>query len=446
MNIAFISLGCPKNQVNCEQMLYQVYEAGHDISLDAEGCDVAVLNSCGFLQEAKEEALRELRRLAELKAQGQLKKIIFAGCAAERYQDELEALCPEADAFLGVSGYEKLPVLIDALWQAKEGARPRLFESKDAPIPETGRVVLADHWAYLRIAEGCDNHCSYCMIPSIRGRFRSRPIEAIVREAEGLAADGIRELILVAQDTTRYGLDLYGRRRLSDLLRALSKVEGIRWLRLHYLYPDELDEELIALIAGEEKIVKYIDIPIQHISDTILKAMGRRATGAEIRALLRKLRAAVPELVIRTSLICGFPGEREEDFEELCAFLREFRLERAGIFPYSPEEGSRAARFPNQIDEEVKRRRLELLTEIQLGVLEDYAQAQLGKTIEVLCEEFDPEAGAFAARSGAESPGIDGQIYLRAETLALEAGCFYRALVTEVCEGELWAEAKEKLA
>lgn len=434
MKIGFISLGCAKNQVNCEQMLWQVFEAGHEIALQAEDCDIAVVNTCGFLQEAKREALDEIARLAKLKQEGRLGKIIVVGCMAERYQNELLTLCPEGDGFVGCGSYEKIAQIVNKVAQ---GERPFLFEDNSAPIPETDRVVAtSDHWAYLRIAEGCDNRCSYCMIPSIRGRFRSRTKEAIIQEAISLAECGIKELIVVAQDITRYGLDLYGKRQLTNLLHDLCRVEGIQWIRLHYLYPDEIDEELIALIAKEEKIVKYIDLPIQHISNSVLNAMNRRGTGEELRALFHILRERIPGLVIRTSLICGFPGETEEDFEELCDFLREYRLERAGIFAYSAEEGSLAAKLEGQIDEEVRRRRLELLTELQLQVVDAYCEAQIGSTVTMLCEGMDPETGRFFGRSGAESPEIDGCLYVESDE-ELVPGQFYRVRITAVEDGEL---------
>lgn len=440
MKIGFISLGCAKNQVNCEQMLWQVFEAGHEIALEAEDCDIAVVNTCGFLQEAKQEALDEISRLVALKREGRLGKIIVAGCMAERYQNELQSLCPEADGFVGCGSYAKIAEVVA---DVEEGRRPFLFEDIHAPVPETDRVVAtSDHWAFLRIAEGCDNRCSYCMIPSIRGQFRSRPREAILQEAASLAQCGIKELIVVAQDITRYGLDLYGKRQLADLLCDLCQVQGIEWIRLHYLYPDEIDEELIAVIAKEEKIVKYIDLPIQHISNSILKAMNRRGTGEELRSLFRTLRERIPTLVIRTSLICGFPGETEEDFEELCAFLREYRLERAGIFAYSPEDGSPAAKLEGQIDEEVKRHRLELLTGIQLEVVDAYCEAQIGKIVTVLCEGYDFETERHFGRSGAESPEIDGRLYVEADE-DLISGRFYRVKIIAVEDGELIGRQEE---
>ena len=436
MKVGFISLGCSKNQVNCEQMMWQTHAAGHELSMEADGCDVAVINTCGFLQEACQEAMEEFEKLRALQEAGRLRHILVTGCMAQRYQEELESRFPGASGFVGVSGYEKIGEVLDSLETDGDSAPQRIFEDNGAPVPETNRVVIGSEYAaYLRIAEGCDNRCTYCVIPSIRGPFRSRPMEAILEEAASLAADGIREVIIIAQDITRYGLDLYGQRRLPELLRALCRVEGIAWVRVHYLYPDEVTEELIDSIAGEEKIVKYIDLPIQHISDRILRAMHRRGTGAEIRALFRRLRERIPGVVIRTSLITGFPGETEAEFEELCEFLREFRLERAGIFAYSPEPGSVAAGLENQVDRSEKRRRLELLTQLQLEVTDRYCEERVGQTITVLCEGFDEESGRYWGRSGAESPGIDGMIYLESDQ-GLELGQFYVVTITAAEDGE----------
>ncbi len=442
MKVGFISLGCAKNQVNCEQMIWQAYEAGYDVALDCEDCDVAVVNTCGFLQEAKEEALGEIARLVEQKRAGGLKKLIVTGCMAQRFQAELSSLCPEVDGFIGVSGYEHVAQVIG---QALEGQHPALFGDIHAPVPETDRVVCtSDHWAWLRIAEGCDNHCAYCVIPSIRGRFRSRPEEAILAEARELAQAGMKELIVVAQDITRYGLDLYGRRTLGELLQKLCQVEGIHWIRLHYLYPDEIDEQLIQVIAQEPKIVKYLDIPIQHISDPILKAMRRRGTGEEIRALFTKLRGQIPGLVPRTSLIAGFPGETEADFEALCEFLLEYRLQRAGVFAYSPEAGSAAASFPGQVDEDVKRRRVELLTDLQLRITDDYAASQVGQVLEVLCEGYDEETELYYGRSYADSPEIDGMVHFEGEEGGVAPGGFYQVRITNVYDGELIGVRQEE--
>lgn len=435
MKVGFLSLGCAKNQVNCEQMIWQSYEAGYDVALDCQDCDVAVVNTCGFLQEAKEEALAEIAALAEQKRAGGLKKIIVTGCMAQRFREELHQLCPEADGFIGVSGYEDIPQVIAA---ALAGERPERFGDIDAPVPETDRVVCtSDYWAWLRIAEGCDNRCAYCVIPSIRGRFRSRPQEAILAEAEELAQAGMKELIVVAQDITRYGLDLCGRRTLAELLPKLCAIEGIHWVRLHYLYPDEIDDALIDVIAREPKIVKYLDIPIQHINDRVLKAMRRRGTGAEIRALFAKLRERIPGLVLRTSLIAGFPGETEEEFEELCEFLLEYKIERAGVFAYSPEPGSAAAAFPEQVEEDVKRRRVELITDLQLRITDAYAAGRVGQVLEVLCEGYDEETELYYGRSYADSPEIDGLVHFEGEEGGVQSGGFYQVKITNVYDGEL---------
>ncbi|MCI5690337.1 MAG: 30S ribosomal protein S12 methylthiotransferase RimO [Clostridiales bacterium] len=435
MKVGFISLGCAKNQVNCEQMIWQTYEAGYEVALGAEDCDVAVVNTCGFLEEARQEALAEIDALAQAKADGRLQKILVTGCMAQWWKDQIQERCPQADGFVGVGGYEDIAQVIG---QCLNGERPAHFGDIDAPVPETDRVVCtSDHWAWLRIAEGCDNRCAYCIIPYIRGKFRSRPEEAILAEAAELAQAGMKELIVVAQDITRYGLDLYGQRTLARLLPKLCAIEGIQWVRLHYLYPDEITDELIDVIANEPKIVKYLDIPIQHISDRVLRSMHRRGTGQEIRALFDKLREKIPGLVLRTSLIAGFPGETEEEFEELCEFLLAYQIERAGVFAYSPEPGSPAASFPDQVDEDVKRRRVELLTDLQLRVGDRFCQAQVGKTLTVLCEGYDDETELFYGRSQYDSPEIDGVVHFEGEEGGVAPGGFYPVKITNAYDGEL---------
>lgn len=435
MKVGFISLGCAKNQVNCEQMIWQTYEAGHEVALGAEDCDAVVVNTCGFLQEARDEAMGEIEKLAERKRAGQIQKIIVTGCMAQWKKDEMEELCPDADAFIGVGGYENIGQVLE---QLEKGDKATLFGDIDAPVPEVDRVVCtSDYWAWLRIAEGCDNRCAYCVIPFIRGKFRSRPQEKILEEARNLAEAGMKELIVVAQDITRYGLDLYGRRALADLLPKLCAIEGIEWVRLHYLYPDEITDELIDVIANEPKIVKYIDLPIQHISTKVLKSMHRRGTGEEIRELFHKLRARIPGLVLRTSLIAGFPGETDEDFEELCEFLLEEKIERAGVFPYSPEPGSAAASYPDQVDEDVKRRRVELITDIQMRIVDEFCESLVGKTLTVLCEGYDDETELFFGRSEYDSPGIDGIVHFEGEEGGVRPGDFYRVKITSTYDGEL---------
>ena len=342
---------------------------------------------------------------------------------------------PDVDGFIGVGGYEEIGQIINRI---EEGETVSHFGDIHASIPETDRVVCtSDYWAWLRIAEGCDNRCTYCVIPYIRGKFRSRPEEAILEEARNLAEAGMKELIVVAQDITRYGLDLYGRPALADLLPKLCAIEGIEWVRLHYLYPDMITDELIEVIANEPKIVKYIDLPIQHINDRVLKAMNRRGTGAEIRALFTKLRERIPNLVIRTSLITGFPGETDEEFEELCEFLLEYKLERAGVFAYSPEPGSVAGAMEDQVDEDVKRRRLELLTDLQMRVVDEYCENQVGREMTVLCEGYDDETELFFGRSEYDSPGIDGIVHFEGEEGGVRPGDFYRVKITSTYDGEL---------
>ena len=328
--IGLVSLGCAKNRVNSEQMLYLLREAGYDITEDCENADAVIVNTCGFIDAAKTEAIDTILEFGEAKKAGRVKKIIVAGCMAERYQDDMLRELPEIDAVLGVGSYHDIVSAVEAALNEKTYTS---YGDKNAPEPETKRIVTTSAaWAYLKIAEGCDNRCAYCVIPDIRGRYRSRTMENILSEAAELAGQGIQELIVVAQDTTRYGLDLYGKRSLPALLEKLCRIDGIRWIRLHYLYPDEIDDTLIDVIAREEKILKYMDIPIQHINDTVLRNMCRRGTGDEIRALLTKIRERIPGVVLRTSLITGLPGESEAAFLELCDFLKAYHIERTGVF------------------------------------------------------------------------------------------------------------------
>ena len=412
-SFAMISLGCAKNLVNSEQMLYLLSEAGYTLREDPDGADFAVVNTCGFIDAAKSEAIHTILELAELKKAGRLGAIIVTGCLSERYRDVITDELPEIDAVLGVGSFGDIVEAADAVMAGKALRR---FGDQSAPIDETPRVLsTGPAWAYLRIAEGCDNFCAFCAIPYIRGRYRSRPMENILEEARELAAHGVKELIVIAQDITRYGTDLYGKRSLAALCRELGKIEGVEWIRLHYLYPEEFDDELIDEIAANGKIVKYLDIPIQHINDGILKAMNRRGTGAEIRALFAKLRECIPGLVLRTSLIAGLPGEGEAEFEELCEFLKEARIERAGVFPFSPEEGTPAAKMPCP-EPEIARRRAELIMELQAQIMDAFCGAQIGKTLRVLCQDYDGESGLLVGRSWADSPDIDGLVFF-------EGGC-----------------------
>ncbi len=405
---ALISLGCAKNLVNSEQMLYLLSEAGYTLVEDPDGADFAVVNTCGFIDAAKSEAIDTILELAELKKTGRLGAIIVTGCLSERYRDSILSELPEIDAVLGVGSFGDIVEAADAVM---EGGALSRFADQSGPIDELPRVVsTGPSWAYLRIAEGCDNFCAFCAIPYIRGRYRSRAMENILEEARDLAAHGVKELIVIAQDITRYGTDLYGKRSLAALCRELGRIEGVEWIRLHYLYPDQFDDELIDEIASNDKIVKYLDIPIQHINDAILKAMHRRGTGAEIRALFRTLRGRIPDLVLRTSLIAGLPGEGEAEFEELCEFLREARIERAGVFPFSPEEGTPAAQMERP-DGETAQHRAELIMELQAQIMDEFCKSCIGKTLRVLCQDYDDESGLLVGRSYADSPDIDGLVF-----------------------------------
>ena len=439
MKIAFVSLGCAKNLVNTEQMMALVKAAGHTVTGDPEGADVAVLNTCGFIDSAKSEAIQNILELAALKEQGKLGKLLVAGCLTQRYRDEILEELPEIDGILGTGSYTDVVPAIDAMM---EGDTPTYFGDIDHTIEDGERMVSTPSYtAFLKIAEGCDNRCAYCVIPSLRGRYRSRTMESLLAEAKKLADDGVQELIVIAQDITRYGTDLYHKRMLPELLTELCKMP-FHWVRLHYLYPDELDDALIDVIAREHKILKYIDIPLQHINDRILKAMNRRSTKAEIIALLQKLRERLPGLVLRTSLICGLPGETEEEFEELCDFLRESGIERAGIFQFSPEEGTPAAVMPDQVDPDTAKRRVELLVELQSRVMDAWNESRLGESLEVLCEGFDPDMGCYAGRSYADSPDVDGKVFFTAAGM-VPAGTFVNVRITGTSDGDLTGEIEE---
>ena len=431
--IALISLGCPKNQINSEQMLCLLDDAGYRIAPDPDGADAVIVNTCGFIDAAKSEAIDVILEMAGLKSEGRLGKLIVAGCLPERYRSEMKTELPEIDALVGVGSFGDI---VSVVREALDEGKAERFGDKNAPVDEVGRfLTTGPGWAYLKIAEGCDNRCAFCAIPEIRGRYRSRPIENIVAEAKALAEAGVKELIIVAQDITRYGTDLYHKRSLVELCRRLSEIEGVEWLRLHYLYPDLFDDELIDEIAGNDKIVKYLDVPIQHIDNAILKRMNRRGTGDEIRALFRTLRERIPGLVLRSSLITGLPGEGEAEFEALCAFLREARIERAGVFPFSQEEGTPAAAMADRCGSEEAQRRADLVMELQSGIMDDWQSAQIGKTLRVLCTGVD---GAYrTGRTWADSPEIDGTVYFVGDCLP---GSFCDVKITGLMDGELEGE------
>lgn len=439
--IGFISLGCAKNQVDCERMMFRVQEAGYTVSDGVVDCDVVVINTCGFIDSAKSEAIDHILRVAELKKAGRVGKILVTGCLSQRYPDEIRQELPEVDGVLGTGSYTEIVPAIEELLEDK---RVENLGSIDAPEVETGRIMTTPaHYAYIKIAEGCDNRCAYCIIPYLRGRYRSRQMDDVLYEARMLAESGVKELIVVAQDTSRYGTDLPGHKRLlAPLLRELCKIEKLHWVRVHYVYPDEIDDELIDTIAQEEKIVKYLDIPIQHCNDTILKKMNRRGSGEFVAALLAKLRERIPGLVIRTSIITGLPGEGEAEFAELCEFLKKQRMERVGAFPFSPEEGTPAAKM-DYPDSDVAQQRAEMVEEIQSRIMDDYNASMIGKTLEVLVDGFDEDAEQFYGRTYADSPDIDGRVWIACDE-PLTVGDFVQVTIDAVEDGDLCGYVAEE--
>ena len=433
-SIGFISLGCAKNQVDCERMMYRVQEAGFDVQPDVVGCDVVVINTCGFIDSAKTEAIDFILQMGQLKEQGLIGKILVTGCLSQRYQDEIMKEMPEVDGVLGTGSYTEVVSAIEKLLADKTVNE---FGSIDAPEVETGRVLTTpEHYAYIKIAEGCDNRCSYYIIPYLRGKYRSRQMDDVLYEARVLAANGIKELIVVAQDTSRYGTDLPGHKRLlPDLLREMCKIDGIEWVRVHYVYPDEIDDAFIDVMATEPKIVKYLDLPIQHCNSKILQLMNRRGDGQFLRDLFKKLRERIPGLVLRTSVITGLPGEGEEEFAELCEFLKEQRMERVGAFPFSPEEGTPAAQM-EFVDSEVAQARARMVEDIQSRIMDDYNASMMGKTLDVLVDGFDEELEQFYGRTFADSPEIDGRVWIATQEAIVE-GTFVKVLIDAVIDGDL---------
>lgn len=440
VKIGMVSLGCAKNQVNAEQMLFLLASAGYEVMPQVEGCELVIVNTCGFIDSAKQEAIDHILRLGQLKEAGVIGKIVVTGCLSQRYQDEIHKELPEVDGILGTGNYADIVETVELVLNGNFVSR---FGSiNDDRIDSIRRVLTTpEHYAYLKIAEGCDNHCAYCVIPSLRGKYRSRPMEELLTEAKALAESGVKELIVVAQDTSRYGLDIYKERKLAELLQELCKIDGIHWIRVHYLYPDEMSDELIRVLATEEKIVKYLDIPLQHINSAILKKMNRRGNREYLEELLRKLRREIPGLVLRTSLITGLPGEGDEEFAELCEFLKEFRLERVGAFSFSPEEGTAAAKmdFP---PEEIAVHRAEVVAELQSRIMDDYNQGRIGEVMEVLCDGFSAEENAYYGRTYADSPDIDGRIWFNSEN-PVSTGSFVQVLVDDVYDGELLGKVVE---
>ena len=438
MNVFFLSLGCDKNTSDSEHMMRFLLDGGFTFTDDEREADVAVVNSCCFIGDAAEESINEIIRLGRLKEEGRLRALIVAGCLSERYQDEFLRELPEVDGILGISSWDRI---LDVVQNALQGKRTAVFEDKARLVRATARVQSSGgHYAYLKIAEGCSRRCAYCVIPKVRGPYRSVPMEDLLSEASSLASQGVRELILVAQETTLYGIDLYGRKMLPALLEKLSAIEGIEWLRLLYCYPEEITDELIEAIRVLPKVVPYIDMPIQHASDRILRLMGRKTNRAEITERIRKIREAVPGITIRTTMLVGFPGETEEDLRELLDFVKEIRFDRLGAFAYSKEEGTEAAQMPDQVPEEVKKARVGTLMRLQKRISRSLSKEKVGREVSAMVEgRLTDEEDTYAARTEADAPDVDGYIFIHSDRELL-TGDIVRVRVTSAEDYDLLGE------
>lgn len=433
IKVGLISLGCAKNLVDSEHMLASLRAAGCRIVEDLSQAEVGIVNTCGFIESAKTEAIETILETAQYKQTGKMRGLVVTGCLAQRYQAEIEQELPEVDVICGTGSYDSIT---EAVELAARGKKAAYFADAAAAALEGERERLTPGYtAYLKIAEGCSNRCAYCIIPKLRGPYRSRDFDALLREAQQLADAGVKELIVIAQDITKYGLDLNGERLLPALLRALCKMDFV-WIRLHYLYPDQITDELIQVIAEEPKIVKYLDIPIQHVSRRILRSMHRPGDRATLTALISRLRTEIPGLVLRTSLIVGLPGETEDEFTELCQFLQEVCIERAGVFEFSPEEGTEAASLPDQIDDETKRTRRLIVEELQSGVIDEYNLSRMHRELEILCEGWDDEAGLYYGRSSADSIEVDGRVYFASQQVC-EPGQFVTVRIDDSLGADL---------
>ena len=438
MNVLFISLGCDKNLVDTEVMLGLLAKKGYQMIDDETQADVIVINTCCFIHDAKEESIQTILEMAEYKKTGPLKALVVTGCLAQRYQDEIVKEIPEVDAVLGTTSYDKI---VEAIDQALEGKVSIELTDVDAlPQVDTKRLVTTGgHYAYLKIAEGCDKHCTYCIIPKIRGNYRSVPMEQLIKEAEELAAQGVKELILVAQETTLYGKDIYGEKSLHKLLRELCKIKGIRWIRILYCYPEEINDDLIRVMKEESKICHYLDLPIQHANDDILKRMGRRTSKEQLITIIEKLREEIPDITLRTTLITGFPGETEEQHEELMEFVDQMEFDRLGVFTYSPEEDTPAAGMPDQIPEEVKEERQAEIMELQQDIAFDMAEDMIGREVLVMIEGKVADENAYVGRTYKDAPNVDGLIFVNTDE-ELMSGDFARVKVTGALEYDLIGE------
>ena len=435
MKILLISLGCDKNLVDTEEMLGLLASRGHEMTDDEEQADAVIINTCCFIHDAKEESIQNILEMAEYKKKGSLKVLIVAGCLAQRYRQEILDEIPEVDVVLGTTAYDQILDALDAALAGQGGVL--LAPLQELPFVETKRqVTTGGHYAYLKIAEGCDKHCTYCIIPKIRGSYRSVPMERLLKEAGELAEQGVKELILVAQETTLYGKDIYGEKRLPALLHELCRIKGIRWIRLLYCYPEEITDALIQVIKEEPKVFHFLDHPIQHASDAILKRMGRRTTKKEIKEIVEKLRREIPDICLRTTLITGFPGETQEQHEELMEFVDEMEFDRLGVFTYSPEEGTPAAEMPDQIPEEISRERQADLMELQQEIAFANAEDMVGREVLVMIEGRVADENAFVGRTYRDAPGVDGLIFVDAEEELL-SGDFARVKVSGALEYDL---------
>ncbi len=444
MNILFISLGCDKNLVDTEVMLGILAQRGHQMVDDENEADIIIINTCCFIHDAKEESIQNILEMAQLKERGRLKALIVTGCLAQRYKDEILKEIPEVDAVLGTTSYEEIGNVIDSVLSDNmvERGQSRITMKDVDYLPEvkTKRLVTTGgHFAYLKIAEGCDKHCTYCIIPKVRGNYRSVPMENLLKEARELAEGGVKELILVAQETTVYGQDIYGEKMLPKLLRELCKISGIQWIRILYCYPEEITEELIQTMKEEPKICHYLDLPIQHASDAILKKMGRRTSKAQLIETIEKLRAAMPDIALRTTLITGFPGETQEDHEELMDFIDRMEFERLGVFTYSPEEDTPAAKMDGQIDEEVKEDRQAELMELQQDIVFEQAEDMIGRELLVMIEGKVADENAYVGRTYRDAPNVDGLIFVNTDE-ELMSGDFAKVKVTGAMEYDLIGE------
>lgn len=437
ITVGFISLGCAKNQINTEHMIAAVSKAGYKVTNEIEMTDVTIINTCGFIEDAKREALDTIFEVAALKNENKIKKIIVCGCLAQRYSDNIDKELFEVDGFVGVGSFDRI---VEAIEKVMAGERVMLFDSLSNIQLEGDRILTTPHYsAYIKIADGCSNRCSYCAIPDIRGSFKSRPMENIVTEAKALVSGGARELIVIAQDTSNYGIDIYGQRKLPELLNKLCEIEGLCWLRVMYLYPDKITDELIEVIKTQDKIVKYIEMPIQHASGNVLKRMNRPGDDKSLLKLVEKIRKEIPKAVLRTTVMVGFPGETDEDFEILCNFLKKAKFDKLGTFTYSPEEETPAYDMEDQIPEQIKQSRAEAVELLQSEITLAKQEKLVGKTVSVMVEGFDRYAECFFGRSEMEAPDIDGKVFFTAKN-SLPAGDIVKVKITECMDFELIGE------